>query len=154
MDLLGNDEAIAAQELLKASKAGLESLVKQSIADYRRAFNCKSENEKKQLQTRALFESSTERTQMSRFVDCPACSTEGLVKGRSIRRSKPYLEDDTLVEEVTNLAESFSCFACGLILPNASHLQWSGLEPQFTVVIETSLQEHHQYEYYDEYGND
>ena len=153
-DLLGAVEAAAAREVLKASSEGLESSVKQSIADHLRAFDEKPNDERQGLQGDASLRTIMSHTELSDVVDCPACSSKNLVTGRPIRRSKPYYEEDSLLEEVTCLSESYSCFACDLSLPSASHLQWSGIEPQFTVVLETSLHDHQEFEYYEEYTNE
>ena len=155
-DLLGSDEAEAARELLKASAEGLQSSVKQSIAAHKRVFNGRSEEERQQLRKNALIRSLAAKmsTELSDFVDCPACSSSGLVTGRQIRRSRPYYDDERLLEEVTGLSESYSCHVCELSLPSSSHLRWSGIEPHFTVVLETSLHEHQEFEYYEEYMNE
>ena len=155
-DLLGSDEAEAAHELLKATAKGLESTVKQSIADHKRVFDAKSQKDREQLESDAWVRAMTAKlsTEFANLEDCPSCSSKGLVTGRQIRRSKPYYDEDRLLEEVTCLSESYSCHACGLSLPSASHLRWSGFEPQFTVVLETSLHEHQEFEYYEEYMNE
>ena len=157
-DLLGSDEAEAARELLKASEEGLQSSVKQSIAAHKRVFDDRSEEERQQLRNDALIHSTMAKslTELSDLVDCPSCSSSGLVTGRPIRRSRPYYDEERLLllEEVNGLSESFSCHACGLSLPSAPHLRWSGIEPQFTVALETSLHELQILEYYEEYMNE
>lgn len=153
-DLLGPEEAEGAREVLKASAKGMESLVKQLIADHRRAFDARPEEDKQKLRGDAEFRSLMSHTELSEVVACPACSSKNLVTGRPIRKSRPYYEDDSLLEAVTCLSESYLCSACNLSLPSASHLQWSGVEPQFTVSLETSLHDHQQFEYYEEYMND
>ena len=155
-DLLGSEEAEAADELLKASAEGLQSSVKQSIATHKKAFEDKSKKRKQRLKTSARIRSVSANMSiaLSDLEDCPSCSSIGLVTGRQIRKSKPYYDEDRLLEEVTCLSESYSCHACGLSLPSASHLRWSGIEPQFTVVLETSLHEHQEFEYYEEYMNE
>ncbi len=155
-DLLGTGEADAARELLKVIKEGLESSVKQSISAHNRVFHGKSKEDRKQLSNdaRRRAESEKESAEIASLIDCPSCASRGLVTGRPIRRSKPYYENEYLFEEVTGLTESFSCHACGLSLPSVSHVRWSGIEPNFTVVLETSLHEHQEFEYYDEYMNE
>ena len=55
-----------------------------------------------------------------------------------------------MLEQVTCLAESYLCLACGLNLPTASHVQLCGvIEPQFSVDIETSLHELQMMDYYE-----
>ena len=155
-ELLGSDEAEAACELLKSSAEGLQSSVKQSIAAHRKVFEDRSEEERQQLRSEALIRSLTANvsSDLSATTDCPACSSSGLVTGRSIRKSRPYYNGENLLEEVTCLSETYSCHACGLRLPSASDLRWSGIEPQFTVEIETSLHELQEMEYYEEYMNE
>ena len=155
-ELLGIDEAEVAREMLSASAEGLQSSVKQSISAYKRVFESKDEHERQLLkndsQARSLIANVS--IELSQLVDCPACSSTGLVTGREIRRSKPYYDQENLSQEVTCLSEAFVCYACELKLQGASHLQWSGIEPQFTVFAETSLHEQQEFEYYDEYMNE
>ena len=155
-DLLGTDEAEAARELLKVSAEGLQSSVKQSIAAHKRVFDGKSEEQRQQLinEARGRSESARKSADIANIVDCPSCASSGVGTGRSIRRSRPYYDDDYLFEDVIGLTESFSCHACGLNLPSVSHVRWSGLEPNFKVVLETSLHEHQEFEYYEEYMNE
>ena len=155
-DLLGSDEADAARELLKASAEGLESSVKQSISAHKKVFDDKPEDERQQLRQDASISSIASKmsTELSELVDCPACSSSALVTGRPIRRSRAYYDEDRLLEEVTCLSEFCSCHACGLSLPSASHLRWSGFQPHFAVVLETSLHELQEFEYYGEYMNE
>ena len=155
-DLLGSDEAEAARELLKGSAKELRSSVKESISAHKKVFNDKLEEEKQQLRNDALIHSRTAKSsaELSELVDCPGCSSSGLVTGRLIRSAKPYYDEGRLLQEVTGLSESYSCHACGLILPSASHLRWSGIDPQFTVLVETSLHELQEFDYYDDYMNE
>ena len=156
-DVLGDQEAKAARELLAASVAGLESSVKGSIAAHKAVFEAKLETERKELQDAALIRTNVAKMsgELSETANCPACSSLGLVRGRFIRSSRPYYQHDELLEDITGLSESFSCHACGLSLPSPSHLQWSGIEPQFTVVMETDLHKHQEFDYYeDEYMNE
>ena len=155
-DLLGEEEADSARTLLTVNEQGMESTVKQSIADHHRDFQAKPDTEQQQLtgraSNRARFGGSSV---ISDLVDCPACSSEGLVRGREIRSSKPYYEDDCLYTEMTGHAEDFECWACGLRLPTPSHLHWSGIPPQFVVTVETSLHDLQVFDYYhDEYMNE
>lgn len=155
-DLLGSDEAEAARELLKATAKGLESTVKQLVAAHEKVFDAKSQKEQEQLESDAWVHAMAAKlsTEFADLVNCPSCSSSGLVTGRLLRKAKPDYEDGLLVEEVTCRSESFSCQACGLRLPSVSHLYWSGIEPQFTVTLETSLHDHQELEYYEEYMNE
>ena len=129
-DLLGADEADAARKLLKASAEGLQSSVRQSIAAHKSVFDGKSQKERQQLRNdaRGRAEAATMSVDLSDLVDCPACASIGFITGRTIRRSGAYYEDESLFENVTGLAESFLCHACGLSLPSAPHVLWSGIE--------------------------
>ena len=156
-DLLGDEEAEAARDLLKVDEQGLESLVKQTIADYRRDFHARSETEQKQLSSDAWIQARTSgsASALSDLIDCPACSSTASVRGRMIRSSKPYYEDDCLYTEMTGHAEDFACGACGLRLPTPRHLHWAGIEPQFAVTEETSLHDLQIFDYYqEEYMNE
>ena len=151
-EILGTAEAEAARELLKANQEGLLTLVKQSIADRKREFDAKPDAEREQLTNQAVAGARQVRpwNKHTLMVDCPACASQGIVFGRQLRSSRPYYEDDRLLEQVTCLAESYLCLACGLNLPTASHVQLSGvIEPQFSVDIETSLHELQMMDYYE-----
>ena len=155
-DLLGQEESEGAREMLKSNAEGLQSSVKQSIAAHKRVFDGKSEEDKQQLHSDALIHSlsGSRVTALSDLVVCPACFCRGLLTGRPVRRSRPYYEDESLLEDVTGLSETYSCHACGLNLPTASQIRWSGIEPQFTVTIETDLHIQQEFEYYEEYMNE
>ena len=155
-DLLGSEESSAARELLQASIEGLQSSVKNSIAAHKNVFDGKSNEEQQQLRHNALnrIVSTATSAELSSSVDCPACASSGIVEGRRVRSSIPYYENESLFENVTGLTESFVCYVCGLELPSVSHVRWSGIEPQFTVILETSLHEHQEFEYYEEYMNE
>ena len=155
-DLLGTSEAEAAQELLKATAAGLESKVKQAVTAHKTVFENKSLNEQEEVRRDAWVHAMTTKLseEYADLVVCPSCSTKGFVSGIPLRKSKPDFEDGLLVEEVTCRSESFSCTACGLTLASASELHWAGIEPQFNVTLETSLHDHQEFEYYAEYMNE
>ena len=155
-DLFGSGEAEAARELLKVSTEGSQSAVKRSIAAHKSVFDEKSKKERQQLSkdARGRAVSAREAAETASLVDCPSCASSGVVTGRAVRSSRPYYEHEHLFEEVTCLTESFSCDACGLRLSSVSDVLWSGIEPNFTVVVETSLHEHQEREYYEEYMNE
>lgn len=155
-DLFGDDEAEAARELLKASADGLETSVKGTIAAHKKVFDTKPDEERAQLREDARIRSQASFEIMtSKAVDCPACSSPNLVRGRDIGRSTPYYEEEALLEDVTILSQSYYCRACGLNLPTLAHLQCAGIEPQFTVPEETDLHQHQEFDYYeDEYNNE
>ena len=153
-ELLGCQEARAARELLQASAAGLESSVRSAIAAHKKVFHDKPKTERTLLRDQARIRTYA-KAGLSAAVDCPACSSSNLVKGRAIRTSMPYYDEGTLLEDTICQSESYSCHACGLGLPTLSHIQWSGIEPQFTVVTETDLHQHQEFDYYEyEYMNE
>ena len=155
-DLLGTDEANVAREMVKGSAEGLESSVKQRIAAHKRVFEDKDKDERQQLSNSARIQSQSGEitADLATTVECPACSSSGLVTGREIRKSEPYLKDDYLVEEIRGMTEAFVCYACGLRLSNLSEIRWSGIEPNFTAEASTSLHELQEMEYYMEYMNE
>ena len=153
-DLLGNVEGGAARELLLADSAQLESSVKEMVAAHMKVFDGKLEAEKSNLREEARV-GCRFPDDSSKRVDCPSCSSPNLVRGREIGRSRPYYEDGNLLEEVTMLSQSYYCHACGLNLPTLAHIQWSGIELEFTVEVWTDLHEHQEFDYYyDEYRNE
>ena len=152
-DLIGEEEAKAASEILKASAQGLESSVKSTIAAHKKVFEDKADEDKESLRYGAWIKSHI-GNESSKDVSCPACSSDNAIKGREIARSRPYYEDEQLFEDVTILSQSYFCNACGLNLPTLAHLQIAGFEPQFTVVAVTDLHEHQEFDFYDyEYMN-
>ena len=155
-DLFGRSEANAARELLATEAEGMESKVKGDIAAYRKVFEAKSDDERQQLieEGRSLVSFAEIGAGLAERTKCPACSSVGLVTGREVRTSKPYYDGGLFVEQVRGLAQAFRCYVCGLELPSVSHVRWSGIDPDFTVVQETSLHEHQEMEYYGEYMNE
>ena len=152
-DLLGDDEAEAAKELLQSSADGLESEVKSAIAAHKKVFNDKSQDDIQKLRDEARIRSHI-GVDDALPMQCPACESENVIRGREIGRSRPYFEDDQLFEDITILSQSYFCYACDLNLPSLAHLQVAGMEPQFTIVVVTDLHEHQEFDYYDyEYMN-
>ena len=153
-ELLGDDEAEAARELLKASVEGLESSVKGNIAAYRKVFEDKPNEQRVQLREDARIRAQV-TSGLSTTADCPACSSPNRTQGRELTRSKPYFEDGELLEDITAMSQSYSCQACGLSLPTLGHLQWAEIGLQFTVTDVTDLHLHQEFDYYEqEYMNE
>ena len=155
-DLLGAEEAAVAREMLAQNAEGLEHSTKQRIAAYKEVFEEKDEAEREHLANVARIQAQSGEiaADLATIVECPACPSSGLVTGREIRKSAPYLEDDYLVEEITGLTEAFVCYACGLKLSSVSEIRWSGIAPNFTTEEATSLHELQEMEYYMEYMNE
>ena len=155
-DLLGAGEAEVAREMIRDSAKDLERSTLQRIAAHKRVYEAKSADERQHLSNAARIQSQSGEiaADLAGIVECPACSSSGLVTGREIRRSEPYLEDDCLVEEITGSSEAFVCYACELKLSQVAEIRWSDIEPHFTAKAATSLHELQEMEYYMEYMNE
>ena len=154
--LLGPEEAGAAKELIRSSSEESGKAVLDSISAHKRVFDSKPDDEKMKLRTDSYMQSVAAKysTVLAELMTCPACDSTGVVTGRQIRSSRPYFDDERLLQEITCFSETFACGACGLNISSASSLRWSGIEPNFIITEETSLHELQEFEYYEEYMNE
>ena len=150
--LLGTSDAKAAKKLIGTLNKQIEATVRSKVAAHSKVFAGRDEDEQEELRQTAKSRAN------SMFIphaieQCPACSSEGIIRGELIRTLPLKYEDETLFVDEEYLASQFNCAACGLALNNLEEISHAGLEPRFTRQTATSLHELMEPDYYEEYMN-
>jgi hypothetical protein len=128
-NLVGPEEAKAADVMLKAVADEAAKSVQKQINAYSEVWKSKKEDEREQLIKNAKRHA---RPYKGHVVVCPACSSVALVTGEDIKQQPPSLEDEELVVRTSVLPTDFECVACGLEIHSHSQLHAAGLGGQFT----------------------
>jgi hypothetical protein len=119
-DLLGTDEATAADTMLAARQANIRLEVQTRIAEAGSDFGTLSTEEQEAHRARAIT-TAIPGPQELRF-QCPACGSTGLIHGESIGADDVELDGDVLIVSRTLLPTRFACGACGLELRSYEEL--------------------------------
>ncbi|HAO99264.1 MAG TPA: hypothetical protein DCQ83_04395 [Fibrobacteres bacterium] len=129
VDLVGGDEAKAADTMLKAVADEAAKIVQKQISAYSEVWKSKKEEERQQLMKSANRHA---RPYKGHIVKCPACANNALVTGEEITQQQPSLENEELVVRTSVLPMDFECAACGLTIHGHAQLHAAGLGGQFT----------------------
>lgn len=151
-DFLGDEVSASAEKLIKALNEEIIGAVKSKIAEHKKVFEGKSEEEQKKLlqasQVAALTVSFGELPQK-----CPACENDGILSGERVKEFPARYEAEELLVDVQYLGKGFKCACCGLYLKGVEEIVHAGLKTHFTETISTSLHELYEPEYEQEYDN-
>lgn len=132
-DLIGDEEALAAERLLVQADKTIQAEVQKRIGQAKKAFAAFPLGEQEQRRN-ALARRILRNPGAFKVVTCPACAAEAEVSGEEIRRTEPRLEDEMVVVEHIILATKFECLSCGLALAGHEELNAAGIGGQFSVV--------------------
>ena len=149
-DLLGSEEAAAAHTLIEASKSAGLGNVKARIAGHKENFDQLPEESRVLLLAAAKVAQGWDTKSMA---NCPACESNGQLRGVWLREGKPVYDGADLVIEVTHLTNGFKCNVCDLELHGEKEIFFAELPPTFTETQYTSLHEVFEPEYENEYMN-
>ncbi len=155
-DFLGEDEAVAAEEMIKERDATLEKFIKGKISAYRKEF----ESLPPEVQREKIINSEsvkwTVRSPYKKDEKCPACGNNGVIAGKLISTSEGVAGDVEIIQNLNVLPTEFKCFCCTLELTN--HLELDVVEMGGQYKIEEGFDPK---DYYDiviepdfDYGND
>lgn len=150
VDLLGEDEAKIAEDMVAALSDEQAVKVKADIASFKRVWDTKPESERRNL---AEVASLRANRQLGHRVDCPSCASPALLKGRPT--SQPSIEIDELdvIERQEFLPTHFECVACGLKISGYTKLHASDLGATYRATTRTRAIEYFgAYEDYEDYG--
>ncbi|MTD56867.1 hypothetical protein [Amycolatopsis pithecellobii] len=90
-----------------------------------------------------------------RFVECPTCESQAILRTEYVRTSGERIEDDIIYTDRILVAKSFECSVCGLQLEDTRETATAGLPQQFVETTEESLDERYAEAVVDwDYGND
>lgn len=131
-DLLGREEAVAAEKVLAASADEAAKNVGKTINAHAEVWKNRPEDERKRLAARAI---NAARGELGHLVECPSCNSKALVTGEEIRQQPPILEEDMIVIRTLMLPTAFKCTACELHIEGHSRLLAAGLGTQFTNTV-------------------
>jgi hypothetical protein len=129
VDLVGPEEAKAADIMLKAVEDEAAKAVQKQINAYGEVWKGKKDEERAHLRDKAAQHALPSR---GHVVVCPACANPALVVGEDIKQQSPVLENEELVVRTAVLPTDFECVACGLAIHSHSQLHAAGLGGQFT----------------------
>lgn len=128
-DLLGPQEAMAAEKLLAAATDEAAKSVNKTINAHSEVWKNKLPEERTRLTSQA---SKAAKGHLGHVVNCPACGSQALLQGEEIRQQPPVLENDVIVIRTLMLPNSFRCTACELQIEGHGRLLAAGLGAQFT----------------------
>jgi hypothetical protein len=128
-DLLGDEEASAAETMLGSIADDAAKKVKGLIHTHLEIWNAKSQPEKDRLAAVAGLQA---RPHLGHVVSCPACKSKCLLKGEEIRQQPAELEGDYIVVRQIMLPTNLRCTACELVISDHAALHAADLGGQFT----------------------
>ncbi|HEY0298620.1 MAG TPA: hypothetical protein VGB84_05305 [Arachidicoccus sp.] len=155
-DLLGNDEAIAAEEMIKERDTSLEKNIRDRISEYRKKYESLPEEIKKERIINLDRLKWTIRGNYKKDETCPACGNIGVMTGKLISISDGKAGESEIIQHTNVLPTEFKCLSCDLELTN--HMELDAIELGGQYKIEQTFDPK---EYYDipseedfDYGND
>ena len=160
-DLLGPEEASAAEELISALETKLKSESFDLVAKAKEAFDAKGTKERLSQIAQAEAELWHHTDWMDKNVECPSCKCEtAVLRGRVIRYLEPNVTEEGVELKAVVMPSKLNCLSCGLSLENHGLLFHQNLGEQYTATTEVDAKEHYGIEfdpddYYESaYGND
>ena len=135
-ELLGAEEAVAAEVMLEAADAAVEDEVRTTVRAHRTIFERRDAAEQEALRSVERKREPRWARTKSRDVKCPACGSNAIVTGDLIVGQEARLSGDVLQIREAMLPTTFSCDACGLKLLGHARLHAAGVGGQFTRTIE------------------
>jgi hypothetical protein len=139
-DFVGEEEALAAKELMEAAADDSAKAVKGDVDAHGKVWEAKGKDERARLAAQAEIWATR---QEGHRVNCPACGSVALVFGKPVAPAKRKLDDDTIIEKQEHLPTHFECIGCGLKINLLSRLAVVGLADRYT-----STQEYDAAEFY------
>lgn len=126
--LFGTETAAEAEIQIAALLDESAKSVRGTIAEHKKIWDAKSDDEKERLTTQAELLSTRHH---GHRVQCPACNSVALLQGSSTRTLRPEIDDDGVIEKQAMRPSSFACIACGLKISGFSKLAACGLGDTF-----------------------
>lgn len=127
--LIGEDEAAAAEKMIKAFRDDSAKAIQKSIAAHKNAWEKLSCKDREDFAAQAVVWATSYK---GHRVKCPSCESNSLVTGEPITAAVRELDDDTVTEKQDILPTSFECVACKLKIDGFAHLNACGLGNVFT----------------------
>ncbi len=131
-DLLGENEAKAAEIMVAEEEGNVKKQVQDKIQAYKRVFFEQSPEVQAQKKEAALSEIRKSYSK-AKIVQCPVCETDALLSGDIISISDAKLEDEEIRQERRYIPTKFGCVACGLTLNGYQQIKHTTFGGQFTL---------------------
>jgi len=137
-DLLGEDEAETAEQMISEYNHDLISKVNEKIKEFRDKFNAQKEEVREALkhQPKALIPEYIVKEQLHgkyKIVPCPSCSADALIVGKFISQSAPKVVEDMVSVHNNLLPVKLHCFCCGLTVSGNGELVVADQGGQFAL---------------------
>jgi len=125
-DLLGTEEAAAAERMIAAAEEKIVGVVRKAIAEATKRFEPLDGATRDELQKAAALQLKVSK---GKAVDCPACGCKAIVRGEKVSINKPQVDDETgtLFRRALILPTSLDCSCCKLSLRGHGALHAAGL---------------------------
>ena len=149
-ELLGPEQAAAANQMIDDVAATVLTTVKRKIANAAAAFAALDANDR----SARLQQQPTPQQLTNKLDSCPACGGQALILGKPVRAEEPRTEDDVLFRVVHALPIQLACPACNLMLDDHGELHAAELGGQYTVTETLDPIEHFALFEEPDYGND
>lgn len=152
-DLIGDDVAEHAMELITNTDKNEEDSIRKKIGNHKAVFMAKSDSQKNDLQKITKQYVLSNETYNSKSVDCPACFSMALIYGREVQQKEPMYDGEEFYTEVIYQTNHLICKACGLELKNQREILVANIEIRFAKVEGLDLHDFYHSEQYPEYDN-
>jgi hypothetical protein len=157
IDLLGKEEAGAAEEMIKERDSELEKEVKDRISLHIKEFRSLSPEMQEERVANSKIAKYSATRPYKKDEQCPACGNIGILSGKLISVSDGKAGEDAIEQDFNVLPTGFECFCCGLQLSNHLELDVVEMGGQYKITEVYSPRE-----YFDipvdepdfDYGND
>lgn len=130
--LLGQEQAIIAEQLLKDSATEVKQKVGNKIASHRGVFESYEDDKKQSAKENASEVVKKLVYQRHHKVPCPACGSDAAVEGPAFGLESVESIDDEIVTKQSVIPNEFSCSACNLKLSGYAELSTAGLGNKYT----------------------
>ena len=153
-EYIGDDTAVTATHLIKATKENIKKSALDKIAKQRLWLQQQPPHEQQKRKLQAETFTKIGQSENSREYACPACSCPGILEGELAKEHEPKYTDEQLCVGQEFLATSFYCLSCELKLDSLGEIIHSGIEPRFAKTRTTSLHELFEEDFIDSYMNE
>jgi hypothetical protein len=159
-DILGDEEAQSAEEMIAASQAKLHDQVNELIKIAKLSFEALPPDERLEKIKAAGQVILPHIDWKAHFRKCPACGANGVLKGEIVKFLESKVTEDSIEERAIIMPTSFTCVCCGLKFPTHHHVFIAGMGDQYTESNYTDPKDYYGIKFDprdyvdDEYGND
>lgn len=130
-DIFGEEEAKAAEVILKETETKVVEKTKSLIAAHTKVFEAKPEEEINELRAESEKQGEILSHAKHHRVKCPACSSVATVTGDIYGKDQIEHANDEIIVRQTVIPTKFSCTACALRLNGYGQLSTAGVGDHF-----------------------